>query len=198
MQLAIAHRALQLLEVFPCQQMGGIDLKCAFELRLGLGESAQFGKRTAEVCMCVGIVWPDANGGCELLRGSWEVSRRGQCICQVVVRIKIFGRSSRRGLQRRQRAIRLSRSNQGSAERIIGGSILRTNTQRLLVLSNRLGSIAACLQHGRKIVVRCKIRRIVPDIVSRESLLQQHSRVACLWIKVARQHLEPEMRHFIL
>src|SRR5208282_4727407 len=81
LQLAIAHRALQLLEVFPCQQMGGIDLKCAFELRLGLGESAQFGKRTAQVCMCVGIVWPDANGCCEFLRGSREVSRRGQCVC---------------------------------------------------------------------------------------------------------------------
>ncbi len=76
----IAHRAPQLLEVFKRQCVCGIDRQRAFELCLGFGESPQFRECAAQVCMRVGIVWPDTNGGCELLCGCGKVSCRSQCV----------------------------------------------------------------------------------------------------------------------
>src|SRR5262245_32861408 len=104
--------------------------------------------------MCEGVVRGNLHRTLVRAECVWQPARRAQQFSQVSVSLRVIGRNLERTTKGHERLVRPSGTGQGDSEVVQGLGVMRVESDRALVLENRLLDPTTRFQLPPPIVVR--------------------------------------------
>src|SRR5262249_54639417 len=117
------------------------------------------------------------NRSAKMGQGSGVIAARSEGITEVVVRVEIVGPGLEGGVQARNRFVHSALRQQRCAERVVYGRVVRAKPQRFREVRDRLRKVTSDLQKRSEVVMRLEVIGILLQVVNRQSLLNERSRV---------------------